>query len=75
MAIKAGAPIVPVAIYGARDAMRKGSPVIKPVTVFVEIGEPIETRGLDVSDRNMLMQQTRRALASKLNLLRSTDKK
>ena len=75
MAIKAEAPIVPVAIYGARAAMRKGSPVIKPVTVFVEIGEPIETRGLDISDRNMLMQRTRRALESKLNLLRSTDKK
>ena len=33
MAIKAQAPIVPVAIIGARDAMQKGSFVIQPVTI------------------------------------------
>ena len=75
MAIKAEAPIVPVAIYGARAAMRKGSPVIKPVTVCVELGEPIETRGLDITDRNMLIQRTRMALESQLSLLLPTDKK
>ncbi len=46
MAIKAGAPIVPVAIQGGRDAMRKGSRVIRPVTISIRVGEPIETAGL-----------------------------
>ena len=32
MAMKAQAPVVPVAISGARDAMHKGSFVINPVS-------------------------------------------
>src|SRR5687768_13110388 len=46
MALQAQAPIVPVAISGARRAMRKGSPWIHPVTVTVAFGEPIQTAGL-----------------------------
>ena len=41
MALKAQAPIVPVAIQGARAAMRKGSPWIQPVPVRVGFGPPI----------------------------------
>jgi 1-acyl-sn-glycerol-3-phosphate acyltransferase len=33
MALKAQAPIVPVAIQGGRDAMRRGSRIILPVHV------------------------------------------
>src|SRR5262249_12668485 len=46
MAIKAQAPIVPVAIQGGRAAMQKGSRVIRPVDVSVRLGAPIETAGL-----------------------------
>ena len=46
MAIKAQAPIMPVAVSGARDAMRKGSPLIWPVTVKVDLGAPVQTAGL-----------------------------
>ena len=67
MAIKAQVPIVPVAIRGASTAMRRGSPVIWPVTVQVTIGEPIETRGLDLDDRDHLIQKTRDALEASLN--------
>ena len=49
MALKAQAPIVPVAIKGARDAMRKGSRWIQPVLVEVVFGEPIQTTGLAAS--------------------------
>lgn len=59
MAIKAQAPIVPVAISGSRDSMRRGSAVIHPVTVDVQIGEPIETAGLTVDDRDTLIEQVR----------------
>jgi 1-acyl-sn-glycerol-3-phosphate acyltransferase len=51
MALKGEAPIVPVAISGARDAMHKGSPVIRPVLVKVRLGRPIETAGFSVDDR------------------------
>jgi 1-acyl-sn-glycerol-3-phosphate acyltransferase len=45
MAIKAQAPIVPVAVQGGTAAMREGSKFIRPVTVSIRIGEPIETAG------------------------------
>ena len=54
-----GVPIVPVAILGARDAMRKGSLVIQPVTVRVRFGEPVETAGLTLDDRDALAATVR----------------
>jgi 1-acyl-sn-glycerol-3-phosphate acyltransferase len=62
MAIKAQAPVVPVAIDGARAAMRKGSPWIQPVQVRVAFGEPIETAGLTVADRDKLIFAVRAAV-------------
>jgi 1-acyl-sn-glycerol-3-phosphate acyltransferase len=59
LAILAQAPIVPVAITGARDAMRKGSAIIRPVTVSVRIGRPVETRGMTVDDRDRVMTEVR----------------
>ncbi len=72
MAIKGQAAIVPVAISGARAAMEKGSLLIKPVTVTVKIGEPIETNGLEVTERNTLIRKTRSAL--ELLLGNATDR-
>ena len=66
MAIKGQAPIVPVAVQGADEAMRKGSPVIRPVTVRVQIGEPIPVDGLDAGHRNPLIDRTRRAIETLL---------
>jgi 1-acyl-sn-glycerol-3-phosphate acyltransferase len=54
MALKAQAPVVPVAIQGGTAAMRKGSPLVRPVTVSIRIGEPIPTRGMNESQRDDL---------------------
>jgi 1-acyl-sn-glycerol-3-phosphate acyltransferase len=54
MALKAQAPVVPVAITGARDALHKGHFVIRPVTVNVRFGAPVETAGLTVDQRDIL---------------------
>jgi 1-acyl-sn-glycerol-3-phosphate acyltransferase len=59
MAIKAQAPIVPVAISGGRSSMRRGSAVVHPVMVDVKIGEPIETAGLTIDDRDTLIATVR----------------
>ena len=40
LAIKAQAPVVPTAIFGAARAMRPGSPLIWPTTVRVHFGAP-----------------------------------
>ena len=60
MAVKAQAPIIPVAIRGARAAMRKGSPWIQPVRIHIAFGEPIPTAGLTMEDRDELISSVRR---------------
>jgi len=59
MAIHAQAPVVPVAIHGSYETMRRGSALIFPATVSVRIGKPIETAGLTLDDRDALIRQVR----------------
>ena len=59
MAIEAQVPIVPVAVHGGRDAMRKGSAFVRPVMVSVRIGAPIPTAGLTMADRDALISRVR----------------
>lgn len=66
MALKGHAPIVPVAIKGARDAMKKGSPIIRPVRITVSFSAPIETEGLTLDDRDTLIARARSAVAGLL---------
>ena len=66
MAIKAHVPIVPVAVQGGRDAMQKGSAFIRPVVVSVRVGEPIDTAGFELGDRDALIQETRRRIEALL---------
>ncbi len=67
LALKGQAPVVPIAIWGARAAMRKGSPIIHPVMVEVKIGAPVETSGLTLDDRDRLIVEVRRAVESMLH--------
>ena len=66
MAIDAQAPVVPVAIKGARAAMRKGSLVITPVIVTVRFAAPVETAGLTIEDRDRLVERVRSEVARML---------
>ena len=59
MALKAEAPILPVAITGGRAAMRKGSAIVRPVHVTVRIGAPVETAGRAVGDRDTVIDEVR----------------
>ena len=59
MAIKAQAPIVPVAVSGGRAAMQRGSWFVRPVMVDVRIGEPVETKGLTLDARDELIETVR----------------
>jgi 1-acyl-sn-glycerol-3-phosphate acyltransferase len=59
MAIKAQAPIVPVAVSGGRAAMQKGSWFVRPVMVDVKIGDPVETTGYSLDDRDDLIEVVR----------------
>ena len=66
MAIKAQAPVVPIGISGARNALRKGSLIIYPVTVRVRIGEPVETAGMTLDDRETLVSTVRERVVALL---------
>jgi hypothetical protein len=42
--------------------MRKGSLIVRPVTMEVRIGEPVETAGLTRDDRDALIATVRRRI-------------
>jgi len=66
MAIKAQAPVVPIAIRGGRAAMRKGSYLIRPALLTIRVGQPIETTGRDIKDRDALIAGVRQRIAGLL---------
>jgi 1-acyl-sn-glycerol-3-phosphate acyltransferase len=66
MAIKGQTPIVPVAISGTRDAMRRGSLIIRPVQVTVSFGAPIATAGRTLDDRDVVIGEVRGSVAALL---------
>jgi 1-acyl-sn-glycerol-3-phosphate acyltransferase len=64
LAIQTGVEVVPAAIFGSREIMRKGSLLIGPGTIRVRFGEPIGVVGLTLEDRNELTERARSSLAS-----------
>ena len=59
VAIKAGVPIVPVALRGTRAVLPFGSGHIRSGTVDLIVGDPISTFGLKLHDRVHLTQELR----------------
>lgn len=62
IALKAGLPIVPVGIQGARGVLAKKSYLIRPGRIVVRFGEPIPTEGLGVTAKSELMERVRAAI-------------
>ena len=59
MALKAQVPVVPVAIQGGTASMRRGSRIVRPSVVSIRIGEPVDTCGMGMSDRERLADEVR----------------
>jgi len=57
IAIKAGVPVVPMAIVGMRDLLPMGSGHLRSGRVVLRIGDPIPTAGLKTHDRDPLNQR------------------
>jgi 1-acyl-sn-glycerol-3-phosphate acyltransferase len=66
IAIKAGAPIVPLTLKGTRESLPMGSWVVRPAHVEMFVGEPIPTEGLTQRDRATLTAQVREQVAAEL---------
>ena len=64
LAMKAGVPILPVAVRGTYDIVSKHHLYAHPGKVEVIIGAPIETAQLNLNERNALKEQTFRAVQS-----------
>ena len=63
LALKSGLPIVPVGIEGTFEVQPKGSFAIRPRTIAVRYGEPIEVERYGIRDRAELTRKVREAVA------------
>ena len=59
MALKAGVPIVPIAIRGSYKIMEQNGFIIKPAHVEITIFEPISTAGLTKEQSSELPERVR----------------
>jgi 1-acyl-sn-glycerol-3-phosphate acyltransferase len=66
MAIKAGAPVVPVAILGTGHALPKGRATIRPGDIVVRVGPPVETLPFGYEGRDRLIAEVRSAIGALL---------
>jgi 1-acyl-sn-glycerol-3-phosphate acyltransferase len=72
LAIQTGVEVVPAALLGTREIMRKGSWRVRTGrTVRVRFGEPLAVHGLTMEDRDALTRRARDAVAG---LLGSPDR-
>jgi 1-acyl-sn-glycerol-3-phosphate acyltransferase len=66
MAIEAQVPIMPVTIIGSAAIQPPGSYAINPGRIRIIFHDPISTEGMNIEDRNRLIELTRQAIASGL---------
>jgi 1-acyl-sn-glycerol-3-phosphate acyltransferase len=66
IAIKAGVPIVPIALIGMRELLPMESVHIRSGAVKLRIGDPIPTEGLKLHDRGALTQRLYEEITSLL---------
>jgi 1-acyl-sn-glycerol-3-phosphate acyltransferase len=64
LGIKAGVPILPIAIIGTREVLPFGSGHIRPGRVTLRVGEPIETKSRATRDRTVLTEEIRRQIVA-----------
>ena len=73
LAVRAEVPIVPITVTGARDILPPGGKLIYPGIIRVRYHDPVETKGIDVRDRQQigtLVEQVRDAIQSGLDEVR-----
>lgn len=64
LALKAGVPVVPVAVVGSREVMPKGRWRVRPGRIRIRFGEPIPTDGYTMESRDELLKRTWSAVAA-----------
>ena len=67
IAIRAGAPLVPVSLRGTREVLPFGSGHVRAGTVRMRIGDPIPTSGASQQDRERLTEEVRQRIVALLD--------
>ena len=67
IAIRAGVPLVPVAILGSREVLPYGSGIVKAGEVELHILPPLETSSLTLKDRSRITEQCRELILKELS--------
>jgi 1-acyl-sn-glycerol-3-phosphate acyltransferase len=67
LAIKAQAPLVPVALAGTRKILAMHSSIFHRGRVKLRIGEPIPTEGMTIHQRSELIEQARAQIAAMID--------
>ncbi len=63
IAIKAGVPVVPVGLVNMRSVLPMHSLLLRPAAVEVNVGEPIDTTGMTLRDRERLNEMLQERVA------------
>ncbi len=66
IAIKAGVPLVPLALIGTRDVLAMGSATFHRAPVTLRVGDPLETGALKLHDRHALTETAREQIVQML---------
>lgn len=66
LALQAGVPVVPVTIKGGHAILPKGRLAIRPGTIDVHYGAPVETTGFTYDTRDRLVATVRAAIEGEL---------
>ncbi len=62
LAIKAGVPVLPVAVSGTNRVIPARATTVSPGKLLLRVGMPISTEGLTLEDRDTLTEQVRAAI-------------
>lgn len=64
LAIKAGVPLVPVAVIGTHKILPKGKLLVQPGEVIIRVGEPIDTKLYGTKEKQELAQRLKGEVAA-----------
>lgn len=68
LAIQAGVPVIPITIRGSREILPKKSLTIRPGTITVTVGDPINPREFSLENKEALMERVRAEMLEILTL-------
>jgi 1-acyl-sn-glycerol-3-phosphate acyltransferase len=72
LAIKSGAPIIPVSIIGSGQIMPKRSLKVTPGKVKMVIGKPVDVKNYNIENRHELIDQVRKIIITNYDYWKET---